>query len=93
MLKRFAELTGQVRSNDKGRDTGAARIGPGGEVRTSGCGNHRFYVARLAGASPIPLGVSGVQESWFAELRRAGNGRVGAEQLAAALREVEARYQ
>ncbi len=79
--------------NDKARDTGAALIGPGGEVHKSGRGNHRFYVARLTGASPIPLRVSGVHESWFAELRRAGNGRVDPEQLAAALREVEARHQ
>lgn len=50
---------------DRGADTGTATIGRDGTLYKGASGNHRFYVARLLGACPVPLRVTCVHRGWL----------------------------
>jgi len=72
-------------------DVGYVTIGAEGEIHKANAGEHRFMAAKILGARPIPVRVTGVHAAWAQAHRRSGIG--GSSWLWRALREVEQAYQ
>ena len=49
---------------ERGAPFGGAIIGRDGALYKANAGDHRFFVARVVGASPVPLRVVGIHEAW-----------------------------